>query len=228
MWAAAGIGRRCLLTTPANGIEQFRHVLVLGAHPDDEMGCSGSLARLAASGAQVDLVTFSDCNDLIPAGFSVDDLVEEWRTATSLLGIPNDRLRLLSIPNRRFPEHRQTILATLDELLQNQYDLVFAPARSDAHQDHGTVAAEATRAFKHTTLLGYELPMNTLGESLQNCYVPLTGQQVEQKVRHAAAYESQAHRRYMDESYLRGLASVRGVQAGVPFADAFEVIRWIA
>jgi hypothetical protein len=70
--------------------------------------------------------------------------------------------------------------------------------------------------------------MNTVGESVLNCYVPLASEQAEQKVQHAAAYHSQAHRRYMEEAYLRGLASVRGVQAGVVAAEAFEVIRWIA
>ena len=209
------------------GIEQFRRILVLGAHPDDEMGCSGAIARLAQSGAAIDLVTFSDCRDLIPPGFTVDDLVSEWRSASAILGIADARLTIHSIPNRNFPQHRQAVLSELDALLPNGYDLVFVPARSDAHQDHATVSAEATRAFKHTSVLGYELPMNTIAESTLSCYVRLESRHVDLKVRHAAAYKSQAHRRYMDEGYIRGLAAVRGVQANVPAAEAFEALRLI-
>lgn len=69
-----------------------------------------------------------------------------------------------------FPEVRQAVLGELDALLPNGYDLVFVPARSDAHQDQETVNSEATRAFKHTTVLGNGLPMNTIAESALSCY----------------------------------------------------------
>jgi LmbE family N-acetylglucosaminyl deacetylase len=210
------------------GIEQFKRVLVLGAHPDDEMGCAGTLARLAEAGSEIDVVTFSDCRDLIPAGFTVGDLLNEWRSATQLLGIPVANLALHDIPNRNFPEHRQRILSVLDERVRIGYELVFLPASSDAHQDHATVSAEGTRAFKHATVLGYELPMNTVAASTLSCYVRLSDRHVNVKVQHASTYESQANRRYMDAYYIRGLVAVRGVQANMPAAEAFEVIRWIA
>jgi N-acetylglucosamine malate deacetylase 1 len=199
-------------------------VLFLGAHPDDEMACSGYLRRLADEGAQISAVTFSDCDDLIPEGYTVDDLVGEWRTAMSLLGVSD--VTLLDVPNRRFPEFRQTILAALDGY-RGKYDLVLCPAPSDAHQDHHTVTLEAIRAFKHTTLMGYELPMNCVGDARRTGYVRLTPALMDVKVRHAAAYRSQSLRPYMDPDYIRALARVRGVQAGCRDAEAYDVIRSI-
>ena len=44
--------------------------------------------------------------------------------------------------------------------IRNEYnpDLVLLPASSDTHQDHNTVYTEGFRAFKHASILGYELP----------------------------------------------------------------------
>jgi LmbE family N-acetylglucosaminyl deacetylase len=198
-------------------------VLFLGAHPDDEMACSGLLVKMARDGAVIDAITFSDCSDLIPDGFAPADLVAEWRQAMDFLGV-RDRL-LMSIPNRNFPAHRQAVLALLDEY-RDGYDLVLCPATFDVHQDHATVAAEAVRAFKHTTLLGYELPMNEVKVTMLTGFIHLDPDIVEAKVAHTAIYRSQARRAYMHETYIRGLVAVRGVQAGCAAAEAYEVIRW--
>lgn len=206
-------------------IEAFRNVLFLGAHPDDEMACAGTLSRLAASGADVAAVAFSDCADLIPVGFTVDDLMNEWRTATAMLGITD--LTLRDVPNRLFPEHRQEVLDYLIERRADDYDLVLVPASSDCHQDHSTVREEAIRAFKHTTILGYEHPQNTVRAAILSAYVALDPADVRTKVRHARTYQSQALRTYTDEKFIRGVAAMRGVQANTQWAEAFEVIRWI-
>jgi LmbE family N-acetylglucosaminyl deacetylase len=206
-------------------ITAFRRVLFLGAHPDDEFGCAGTLARLTAAGAEVDVVTFSTCADLIPDGFSAADLIAEWQAATALLGIDPGRLSLHDVPNRFFPTHRQQVLDVLIDIRDRNYDLVLLPTGSDVHQDHSTVSAEGVRAFKHSTILGYELAMNTVRAATFAGYVRLEEEHVELKVRHAATYRSQAHRIYMDPAFIRGTATVRGVQAGVRAAEAFEVIR---
>jgi len=198
-------------------------VLFLGAHPDDEMACSGMMAKLASQGALIDAITFSDCGDMIPEGFTTADLISEWQQAMSLLGV---RERWLgSVPNREFPANRQAILSTLDRHRGN-YDLVLCPATFDAHQDHATVAAEAIRVFKHATIFGYEFPQNEVRPVALTGFVHLDPDLVEIKVRHVATYRSQARRPYMSEAYIRGLLAVRGVQAGCAAAEAYEVIRW--
>jgi LmbE family N-acetylglucosaminyl deacetylase len=202
-------------------IEQFRKVLVLGAHPDDESACSGTIARLVEAGAAVDLLTFSECTDF----YQPELIMGEWRDAGRILGF--HQMRNLNVPNRLFPTYRQMILSELDAL-RGEYDLVLCPSSSDQHQDHRQVHDEAARVFKHTTLLGYEHAMNTVHSSAWQCFVSLEEQHVEAKLAHARAYGSQQHRLYMAEEYLRGLLAVHGVQAGVRAAEAFEVVRWIA
>lgn len=200
-------------------IESFRRVLFLGAHPDDEIGCAGTITRLSRAGAAVTALTFSDCADV------GEDLTGEHTRALDMLGV--GRRVTYALPNRRLAEHRQVILDILDAIARG-FDLVLAPSTTDAHQDHATVAAEAFRAFKRTTILGYELPINALAPMPAAGFVSLTPDLVDLKVRHAAAYRSQDCKPYMAEAFIRGLAAVRGVQSGVSAAEAFEVVRWVA
>lgn len=85
---------------------QFRRVLVLAAHPDDEMGCAGTIRRLADGGAEVSLVTFSMCWDL-----NGPELIREWMDATDMIGVGDPDI--LRLPNRSLHEHRRTILDVL-------------------------------------------------------------------------------------------------------------------
>ena len=104
-------------------------------------------------------------------------------------------------------------------------DLLLVPATSDIHQDHQVICREAIRAFKHVTVLGYELPMNTITFK-HACFIRLNERHLQTKIASLACYESQKFRNYAEETFIRGLARVRGVQSGHEYAEAFEVIRW--
>jgi len=204
----------------------FPKALFLGAHTDDEFGCSGTLARLVDGGTEVHYVAFSPCEESVPAGFPRDVLHHESKAAAARLGIADEHWRLYDFRVRHFPTRRQDILEELVRLRREiDPDLVLLPASSDIHQDHQVVAEEGLRAFKFSTVLGYELPMNTI--TFQHaCFVALSEEHLQRKIESLACYESQRFRTYTDESFIRGLARVRGVQAGVDYAEAFEVIRW--
>jgi LmbE family N-acetylglucosaminyl deacetylase len=204
----------------------FSRVLFLGAHTDDEFGCSGALARFLDEGKEVHYAAFSPCEESVPAGFPRDVLRRESKAAAARLGIPADNWRLYSFRVRYFPEKRQDILEELVRLRETiKPDLLLVPATSDIHQDHQVICREAIRAFKHVTVLGYELPMNTITFK-HACFIRLNEQHLQTKIASLACYESQKFRSYADESFIRGLARVRGVQAGHEYAEAFEVIRW--
>lgn len=202
-----------------------RRALILGAHTDDEFGCAGTIARIVESGTDVYYACFSSCEESVPEGYDVDVLKREVAEAIAVLGIQPDHFSLFSFPVRHFPEHRQQILEELIKLRNRiEPDLVFVPALSDIHQDHGVIAREGLRAFKHATLLGYELPMNTI--TFQHaCFVQLEPRHMERKFAHLQCYQSQQHRPYARAEFLQSLATVRGVQINADAAEAFEVIR---
>ena len=82
------------------------------------------------------------------------------------------------------------------------------------------------RAFKGTTIWGYELIWNNLSFNTQ-AFVELGERHVEAKVEALAAYASQRHRAYMDGEFIRSQARVRGVQIGLIWAECFEVVRLV-
>lgn len=190
---------------------------MLAPHTDDgEFGCGGTIARFVEQGTFVRYVAFSTAN--LPA-----TLGAEVKQATTALGV--EQLDLHDFPVRRFHEHRQEILEVLVGIWEEwRPDFVLQPSSSDIHQDHQVVAEEGLRAFKRTTVLGYELPWNNYRFDYQ-AFVTLDRRHVDTKARALACYESQRDRPYADPGYLEAQTRVHGVQAGCEWAEAFEVYR---
>ena len=105
-------------------------------------------------------------------------------------------------------------------------DLIFMPSSNDIHQDHYTMFREGLRAFKQVSILAYELPWNNLSFNT-TAFIYLEERHIIKKTEALKEYGSQKHRHYANEDFIRSLARTRGVQIGVRFAEAFEVIRWI-
>ena len=210
-------------------IEQWRKALVLAPHTDDgEFGCGGTMARLVAAGCEVRYHAFSIATRSLPPGFPPDTLAREVAEATSELGIPGEWLTVHDFDVRTFPERRQDILELLVALWEEwQPDVVFQPSLHDVHQDHRTIAEEGLRAFKRTTILGYEIPWNNFDFEYQ-WYVALEQRHVELKVAALEKYASQQHRRYANAEYVRNLARMHGVNVNREYAEVFQVYRVVA
>jgi N-acetylglucosamine malate deacetylase 1 len=209
-------------------VKDSRKILVLAPHTDDgEFGAGATIARWLEEGDEVHYAAFSLCEESVPEGWPKDILEKEVREATAALGIDGSHLHLFRFTVRRFDNSRQEILEELVQMNRNlSPDIVLCPAPSDIHQDHAVVAAEAIRAFKRTTILGYEMPWNNLTLST-TCFVRLEKRHLDQKVTALKCYESQRHRNYAREELVRSLAVVRGTQIGTELAETFEVIRWV-
>ena len=155
-------------------VEAWKRVLVLAPHTDDgEFGCGGTIARLVDAGSDVRYAAFSIATRSLPDGFPPDTLAREVREATAELGIAEAQLTVHDFEVRTFPDRRQDILELLIALWDEwKPDAVLQPSVYDVHQDHQVVAAEGLRAFKRTTILGYEIPWNNFHFEYQ-AYVAL-------------------------------------------------------
>jgi LmbE family N-acetylglucosaminyl deacetylase len=199
-------------------------ILILAPHTDDgELGCGASIAKYIAAGKSVTYIAFSTCSQSLPKDQPGNTLEIECRAATQALGI--QEVRFFDFEVRRLLFHRQEILEELIVLNKTlNPETVFIPAQHDVHQDHQVIYAEGLRAFKNCNVLGYELPWNNFR------FAPTYFERLEKN--HLAAkqnalqeYKSQAHRPYMQSSFMVSLATVRGVQCGAALAEAFEVYR---
>lgn len=206
----------------------FNNILVLAPHTDDgELGAGAFISKLIEQGAKVTYVAFSTAEESVPDHLPKDILKTEVRAATKKLGIPEDNLIVFNYPVRKLNYARQEILESLIKIRKdNDYDLVLMPSLKDIHQDHATIAQEGLRAFKNTSILGYELIWNNLSFDT-TCFVKVKRQHVEAKYSALQCYESQAGRDYMSHEFIFSLAKTRGVQIGSEYAESFEVVRWV-
>lgn len=209
-------------------MKEISRILVLAPHPDDgEFGAGGSLKRWTEEGKEVHYVAFSPCLKSLPEGSPKDRLYHELIKATTILGLPSERVRVLDFPVREFPAYRQDILDTLLQLKKEiKPDLVLMPNSHDVHQDHHTIHKEGIRAFKHASLIGYELPWNNL-TVINNFHVTLERSHIDAKMRALHEYGSQLGRPYMNDEFFFGLAKTRGIQVNADYAEAFELIRYV-
>ncbi len=204
-------------------------ILVLAPHTDDgELGCGGSIAKFVAEGKKIYYAAFSLCSQSLPEGLPADTLAHECKKATHHLGIPAENITLFDFEVRNFPKLRQDILEELVKLnKQISPDLVFIPSSTDIHQDHGVIHTEALRAYKNSSLLGYELPWNH-SQFNSTFFISLSEENLNKKTGALKAYLSQAHRSYMQDDFTFSLAKVRGVQSNTQYAEAFEVYKLIS
>jgi len=203
---------------------KFDKILALSPHTDDiEIGCGGTLHRLKSSGSEILVVNFSlSKND---SGDEPSPNVEsEFKDSMQVLGA---EFEMLNLPCRSLQDHRQEILDHLISL-SNRYafDAVFCHSSFDLHQDHQTVRNEAFRAFKNTTILGYELPWNCI-QFRTDLFVRLSEDNLVNKLQMINCYKSQSHRPYMYKQYVYDIARTRALSINAQYAECFEIIRGV-
>lgn len=200
-----------------------KKVIAIAPHVDDvELGAGATIYRLAKT------------NEVWYVGLSVPPLVEpdvfmcEFTASSRVLGLAPERTILKSFDPRNLFDSRGDILQLFYELSRDlRPDLVLIPNSKDIHQSHEVVYAEARRAFKFTTILGYELPWNSMDFSM-DVFITLTKEEVDAKVAAINAFTTQKNRLFFSNDIVADLARVRGKQIGREYAECFELVRLIA
>ena len=174
-------------------------ILVLAPHTDDaELGAGGSMAKWLEAGVDLHVAVFSTAEESLPAGSAPTRLADECHASLDALGVKPENRQIMHYPVRKLGYHRQ-----------------------DA-----TIHDEAMRAFKHKTLLGYELPWNHITFSA-SAFVTLEQRHLDKKWDALTKYTSQLEmgRSYFTKEFHESLAKVRGLQVKHEWAEAFELIR---
>jgi len=197
--------------------KMFNTVLVLSPHTDDgELGAGGTISKLVEYGSEITYLAFSAPRDI---------LKKECEEALKILGVK--KFDIFDFKTRHFPTFRQEILELLFNYSQkNKIDLVLTPSTQDLHQDHKTMTDEALRAFKYSTIFGYELPWNNI-YFRENCFISLEERHVKNKLNALECYNTQKKRQYFKKEYLKSVLRSKGIQIGKKYAEAFEVIKFV-
>lgn len=198
-----------------------KRVLFIGAHPDDiELGAGAFIANILGR-ADILCCTLSD-NQKNP---NLKNLAQEHHNSMMVLGVPPDRVILEQFITRKFPEMRQEILEYLYRLNKDfNPDLVFTHTRADIHQDHVTATEETLRAFRGTTVLGFDVLRSSYG-FFPNFLVEVFEPDVQKKLAALAEYKTYNNVYYFTPEILRSTLVRHGALVERPFAEGFDILR---
>jgi N-acetylglucosamine malate deacetylase 1 len=227
-------------------------VLVVAPHPDDEIvGCGGLLQRVKAAGGRVYVLfmTVGDTRDFSSTGRSCRRQREREIEAVAAalefdghgMAFPGNRyhLRLDRVPQGRII----AMLECASELSIGRLrpSVVLFPSPFSYNQDHRAVASACLTALRPGSpslrhqpalVLMYEQVVDQWSmapsEFVPNLFIELSPAEMDGKIDALRLYESQWREEPngRSESALRALAVLRGAQAGMRYAEAFDVLRW--
>jgi len=201
-----------------------KNILFIGAHPDDiELGCGAFLHHILPY-SDVLCVTLSD-NQKNP---NLKNVIQEHKASFAVLGVPENKIIIEKFETRKFPDIRQEVLEYLLKLRKEfKPDLVFVHTKSDIHQDHNVVTEEALRAFRGTSVLGFDVVRSSYG-FFPHFLVEVNQSDVDAKIAALAEYKTYLDKYYFDPNLLRATMIRHGALAERPYAEGFDIIRIVA
>lgn len=225
-------------------------LLVVAAHPDDEvLGCGGSIARCLDTGAAVRVIFLAEgiSARYTPEEFDNPDVVAAIKRrndnafrALAILGVPDEEIFVEDRYCCRFDQVPQIDLIRQIE----RHTREFQPTRVCMHAAHDTnidhrIAHEASltalrpvEGSSVRAIYAYEVLSSTEWNPVHpfrpQVFADITSS-VDRKIRAMRTYEDEM--RYpphpRSEDVIRGLARYRGAQAGLAYAEAFQLIRGV-
>jgi LmbE family N-acetylglucosaminyl deacetylase len=198
-------------------------LLVIGAHPDDiEIGAGGTLLSLAEAqpGLQARYVVLT--------GTAARQ--QEARAAASAF-LPGADLttELHDLPEGRLPAAWDKAKEVLENVARScSPDVVMAPSRGDAHQDHRIIGEIVPTVFRDLLYLAYEIPKWDGDLGRPSAYFPLSDEIARRKVELLhKCFPSQQRRDWWDDQVFLGLARLRGMECRATYAEAFTCTKTI-
>lgn len=222
-----------------------KNVLVVAAHPDDEiLGCGATMARHAAEGDRVTVLLMADgvgARNPENAPAALAERQSAARKANTILGVEN--VTLLT-----YPDNRMDTVALLDivqdvekVIRQCAPEIVYTHHSGDVNIDHRlvseavVVACRSTPGFSVRQLLFFETASSTewrppvSGMSFAPNYFVNISNYLALKLQALEVYseELRAFPHPRSKTAVAHLAAWRGATVGVEAAEAFELARAI-
>ena len=212
-------------------------VLVIGAHPDDEvLGVGGTMAKHAAAGDEVHslIVTEGTTHQ-----YGDEQLIEQKRSDAQKCA---DRLGIAGVHFGELPDMRLDytphveVNAIIDKVCDKiKPDIVYTHSRREVNRDHIAVhdsTLVATRPESSvSTVLAYETPSSTNYAPSTDGFEPNLFVDIENhldtKIHAFSAYETELreppHPRSAES--LRAIAKARGTAGELRAAEVFDLLR---
>ena len=207
-------------------------ILVIAAHPDDEvLGMGGTIKKLSEKN-HVDLCVVSEGAS---AQYTDKKMIhvrkKSCEKSSKILGIKN--ISFLDFPDMRLDSIPQLVINKSLEKIISKFkpEIVFTTPRNDLNKDHQKVFEStlvATRPFSTNVkeVLAYELPGLKKTAFNPTRFVEIS-KEISQKIKAFKMYKSEIEEFPHPRSIkaIENLAIQRGVESGLKNAEAFEIIK---
>jgi LmbE family N-acetylglucosaminyl deacetylase len=194
-------------------------LLALGAHADDiEIGCGGTLLRLAAE-RELEILWVVFC--------ATPQRAEEARRSAAhfLRGVASTRVVVGSHRDGFLPYEGAAVKDEFESLKEDfQPDVLLTHFREDRHQDHRLVSELTWNTWRDHLILEYEIPKYDGDFGSPNLFAPLAAGVLERKIELILqSFPSQASKSWFTPELFRAVARVRGMECNAPegHAEAF-------
>jgi LmbE family N-acetylglucosaminyl deacetylase len=199
---------------------RVRRILALGAHCDDiEIGCGGTLLRLAVERSDLEIRWIAFC--------STPERAEEARrsAAAFLKGAAKSTAVIHEFRDGYLP-HSGAIVKDAFEAEKRAFspELIFTHYRHDLHQDHRLISELTWNTWRNHLILEYEIPKYDGDLGVPNFFSPLATAILEKKIALLLEhFSTQAGKPWFSADLFRGLARIRGMECVAPdgVAEAF-------
>jgi LmbE family N-acetylglucosaminyl deacetylase len=178
---------REVLEPRATDLSNYRNVLVLAPHQDDEaIGCGGSLLQLASKGCNITLGFLTDGEEL---GNPVKSIAVRASEASKVAEMLNAHIWNLRISNTGL-EIKKNHLDDLVELLNRNWDAIFSVWPLDQPPKHRLCAYLLGKALRKSEYNGDLFMYAVHTDLLPNKFVDITDK-IQEKQKLIRCYESQ-------------------------------------
>jgi LmbE family N-acetylglucosaminyl deacetylase len=197
-----------------------RRVLALGAHADDiEIGCGGTMLRLAAERPDLEVLW------VVLSANDERAREAESSAAAFLSGFASHRLVVKRHRDGYLPWEGAAVKEGL-EAVKREFspDVVFTHFLEDRHQDHRLVADLTWNTWRNHLVLEYEIPKYDGDLGAPGVFAPLPTAVLERKIALVLEhFGSQARKHWLTADLLRALPRIRGMECVAPegHAEAF-------
>jgi LmbE family N-acetylglucosaminyl deacetylase len=200
--------------------EGHLRLLAIGAHADDiEIGCGGTLLRLAEAYPDAEIVWVVLSGD--------DERGEEARRSAAdfTAGFGWARVVLGGFRDGFLPYSGDTVKSFFENLKSEvSPDVIFTHQRADLHQDHRLACELAWNTWRDQLIVEYEVPKYDGDFGAPNVFVPLDASVATKKIDLLLGhFGSQLDRRWFTEDLFHALLRMRGMESNSPtgLAEAF-------
>lgn len=207
----------------------MRNILFVGAHHDDlELSIGGSVKRWSSEGKKVCGAFLTSSEWKKPDGQiqrSFDVASKHCTNAAQILGYKPFHLKAARDFELRYDD--AIVVKLLNIIQDEQIDTLVTLWPHDAHPTHqiaSRIALAATR--KVPNVLTARVSWNSVVEAFKpNFFVDITAQ-YETKLKALRCYEDEfARTGALWEKFVRGSATVYGLEANCEYAEAFEIVK---